>query len=162
MKKHCRSCKAHKCGSFSLPRVCWTVLTFIGVTHVPISSSPMSRTQLATACSIVACVASVSMRVRQESWDECKKRGKSGDGKGENKTLARKMHDFEKLHSPTNTASDWCGAGSVDYIAINSSIKPGVLFLSSLIWFLVADYKYFGLIFIWIVFVRRLIRSESL
>ena len=28
--------------------------------------------------------------------------------------LARKPHDFEKLLSPTNAASDWCGAGSVD------------------------------------------------
>ena len=26
----------------------------------------------------------------------------------------RKPHDFEKLRSPTNTASDLCGAGSVD------------------------------------------------
>ena len=29
-------------------------------------------------------------------------------------TLARKLHDFEKLRSPTNAAFDWCGAGSVD------------------------------------------------
>ena len=28
-------------------------------------------------------------------------------------TLARKPHDFEKLRSPTNAASDWCGAGSL-------------------------------------------------
>ena len=26
----------------------------------------------------------------------------------------RKPHDFEKLRSPTNIASDLCGAGSVD------------------------------------------------
>ena len=93
----------------------------------------MSRTQLATACLTVSCVASVSTRVRQESWDECIKRGMSGEGKGEKKTLARKVHDFKKLHLPTNTASEWCGAGSVDYIAINTSIKPGVLCLSCLI-----------------------------
>ena len=28
--------------------------------------------------------------------------------------LAGKPHDFEKLRSPMNTASDWCGAGGVD------------------------------------------------
>ena len=31
--------------------------------------------------------------------------------------LARKPHDFEKLRSPTNAASDWCGAGSVDILS---------------------------------------------
>ena len=41
--------------------------------------------------------------------------------------LACKPHDFEKLHSPTNAASDWCGAGSVDYLALETSIKPGML-----------------------------------
>ena len=25
-------------------------------------------------------------------------------------TLARKLHDFEKLRSPMNAAFDWCGA----------------------------------------------------
>ena len=30
--------------------------------------------------------------------------------------LARKPHDFEKLRSPTNAASDWRSAGSVDYL----------------------------------------------
>ena len=34
-------------------------------------------------------------------------------------TFARKPHDFEKLRSPTNEASDWRGAGSVDYLALN-------------------------------------------
>ena len=43
--------------------------------------------------------------------------------------LARKPHDFEKLRSPTNAASDWCGAGSVDYLALETSIKPGMLCL---------------------------------
>ena len=43
--------------------------------------------------------------------------------------LARKPHDFEKLRSPANTASDWCGAGSVDYLALETSIKPGMLCL---------------------------------
>ena len=51
-------------------------------------------------------------------------------------TLARKPHDFEKLRSPTNTASDWRVAGSVDYLAPETSIKPGMLCLrASEIWF---------------------------
>ena len=41
--------------------------------------------------------------------------------------LARKPHDLEKLRSPTNAASDWCGAGSVDYLALETSFKPGML-----------------------------------
>ena len=39
-------------------------------------------------------------------------------------TLARKPHDFEKLRSPTNAASDWCGAGSVDYLALDTCSRP--------------------------------------
>ena len=40
-----------------------------------------------------------------------------------------------KTHSPTNAASDWCGAGSVDYLAIETTIKPGMLCLrASQIW----------------------------
>ena len=51
-------------------------------------------------------------------------------------TLARKPHDFEKLRSPTNAPSDWRGAGSVDYLALETSIKPGMLCLrASQIWF---------------------------
>ena len=62
-----------------------------------------------------ACIASVSARVRRESWDESKKKKEwGGRGKGAKETLARKPHDFEKLRSPTNAAFDWCGAGSVD------------------------------------------------
>ena len=41
--------------------------------------------------------------------------------------LARKPHDFEKLRSPTNAASDWCSVGSVDYFALETSIKLGML-----------------------------------
>ena len=49
--------------------------------------------------------------------------------------LARKPHNFEKLCSPTNAASDWCGAGSVDYLALETSIKLGMLCLrSSQVW----------------------------
>ena len=65
----------------------------------------------------IACVASVSARVRRESWKESKK-GMTGEGEGEGRgkkePLARKPHDFEKPRSPTNAASDWCGASSVD------------------------------------------------
>ena len=69
----------------------------------------------------LACVASVSSRVRRESWDESKK---------------KKKKDSEKLRSPTIAASDWRGAGSVDYLALETSIKPGMLCLrASQIWF---------------------------
>ena len=81
----------------------------------------------------VARVASVSARVRRESW--AKKKEWRGRGRGRKETLARKPHDFEKLRSPTNAASDWCGAGSVDYLALETSIKPGMLCLrASQIW----------------------------
>ena len=50
--------------------------------------------------------------------------------------LARKPHDFEKLRSPMNAAPDWRGAGSVHYLALETSIKPGMLCLrASQIWF---------------------------
>ena len=63
----------------------------------------------------IACIASVSARVRQESSDESKKKKEwGGRGKGAKETLARKPHDFEKLRSPTNAAFDWWGAGSTD------------------------------------------------
>ena len=51
-----------------------------------------------------------------------------GGGVGENEPLARKPHDFEKPRSPTNAASDWSDAGSVDYLAFETSIKPGMLY----------------------------------
>ena len=58
------------------------------------------------------------------------------EGRGDMETLARKPHDLEKLRSPTNAASDWCGAGSVDYLALETSIKPGMFCLrASQIWF---------------------------
>ena len=56
-------------------------------------------------------------------------------GRGKNETLARKPTIFEKLRSPTNAASDWCGDCSVDYLAFETSIKPGMLCLRvSQIW----------------------------
>ena len=58
-----------------------------------------------------------------------------GRGRGKKEPLARKPHDFEKLSSPTNAASDWCGASSVDCLALKTSIKPGMLCLrASQIW----------------------------
>ena len=50
-------------------------------------------------------------------------------------TLAHKPHDFEKLRSPANAASDWRAAGSVDYFALETSIKPSMFCLrASQIW----------------------------
>ena len=51
--------------------------------------------------------------------------------------LAPKPHDFEKLHLPTNAAFDWCGAGNDDYLALETSIKPGMFCLrwvADLVW----------------------------
>ena len=58
---------------------------------------------------------------------EQKKHERLGRGRGTKEPLASKPHDFEKLRSPTNAASDWRGAGSVDYLAFETSIKPGML-----------------------------------
>ena len=75
--------------------------------------------------------ASSSRKLRREQ-----KKGMTGEGEGKKETLALKPHEFEKLRSPTNAASDWCGAGSVDYLALETSIKPGILCLrASQIWF---------------------------
>ena len=38
------------------------------------------------------------------------------------KTLARKPHDFEKLRSPRNAASDQYGDGRVDYLALETQV----------------------------------------
>ena len=57
----------------------------------------------------------------------------TGEGKGGN--ACPQTHNFEKLSSPTNTVSDWCSASSVDYLALETSIKPGMLCLrASQIW----------------------------
>ena len=76
----------------------------------------------------LACVASISSRVIVRKLEQEQKQWK-GEGKGEEETLAHKPHDFEKLGSPTNAAFDWCGAGSVDYLALEISIKPGMFCL---------------------------------
>ena len=113
----------------------------------------------------LACVASVSARVHREKLGQEQKKECRGMERGTKETLARKPlashagvfsgarreeiqaplkmpawevskpHDFEKLRSSTNAASDWCGAGSVDYLALETSIKPGMLCLRTLqIW----------------------------
>ena len=79
---------------------------------------------------MLACVASVSAQVRRKSWDESKKNMIKGEGGGE-ETLARKTHDFDKLRSLTNAASDWCGAGSVDCLALETSINQSIFNLQS-------------------------------
>ena len=59
----------------------------------------------------------------------------TGEREGKEGNACLQTHDFEKLCSPTNTASDWCGAGSVDYLALETSIKQGMLCLhASQIW----------------------------
>ena len=79
--------------------------------------------------------------------------------------LARKPHDFDKLLSHTNAASDLRGAGSVDYLAFETSIKPGMLCFcaSQISSHLICGHRLqcFGLIFIGIVFVQRFMTSES-
>ena len=88
----------------------------------------------------LACVASISARVRQEHWDESNKKKEwqgRGRGRGEKETLARKPHDFEKLCSPTNSAFDWLGAGSVDYFStrnINQNRYVLLTCVADLVW----------------------------
>ena len=84
----------------------------------------------------LACVASVSSQgSSRKMGQERNKNEWRGRGRGKKEPLARKPHDFEKLRSPTNAASDWRGAGSVDYLAFETSIKPGMLcFRASQIW----------------------------
>ena len=89
-----------------------------------------------------------------------------GRGRGKKEMPAHKPHDFEKLHSLTNAASGWRGACSVDYFALETSIKQGMLCLrASQIWsHLICGrtyYRWFGLIFIWIVFMQRFMGLES-
>ena len=58
-----------------------------------------------------------------------------GEGEGKEGNACPQTHDFEKLRSPTNAASDWCSVGSVDYLALETSIKLGMLCLrASQIW----------------------------
>ena len=53
----------------------------------------------------------------------------TGEGKGIEGNACCKPRDFEKLRSPTNAAFDWCDAGGVDYLALETSIKAGMFCL---------------------------------
>ena len=78
-----------------------------------------------------------SLRSRRFRASSSKKLGREqkkyykGGGGREKETLARKTHDFDKLRSLTNAASDWCGAGSVDYLALETSINQSIFNLQS-------------------------------
>ena len=62
-----------------------------------------------------------SKRFRASSSREvgarAKIKGMTWEGEGKKEPLARKPHDFEKLRSPRNAASDWCSASSVDILS---------------------------------------------
>ena len=75
-------------------------------------------------------------RFVQKAGTRAKKKNQwRGRGRGKKETLSRKPNDFEKLRSRTNAASDWCSAGSVDYLVLETSIKPGMICLrASQIW----------------------------
>ena len=97
--------------------------------------SPTSLSLSLGSCEVLACVASVSSRGSSRKLGQEGKNEWRGRGRGKKKPVAHKPHDFEKLRSPTNAASDWRGAGSVDYFAFETSIKPGMLcFRASHIW----------------------------
>ena len=74
-------------------------------------------------------------RIVKKTGTRAKKMNDGGGGWGMKEPLARKPHDFEKLRSPTNAAADWRGAVRVDYLSLETSIKPGMLcFRVSQIW----------------------------
>ena len=79
----------------------------------------------ATGYPAVACEASVSSRGSSRKLGQERKKNE-WQGRGKKEPHARKPHDFEKLRSHKNAASDWRGAGSVDYLAFETSIKPGI------------------------------------
>ena len=60
--------------------------------------------------------ASSSRKLEREQKKEWR-----GRGRGKKEPIARKPYDFEKLRSPTNAASDWCGASIVDCSALETS-----------------------------------------
>ena len=94
----------------------------------------ITKEEFQSVTSDLACVASVSSQGSSRKLGQEQKKNE-GRGRGKKEPLARKPHDFEKLRSPTNAASDWRGAGSVDYLAFKTSIKPGMLcFCASQIW----------------------------
>ena len=99
-----------------------------------------------------------SKRFRASSSREVGARAKlkewRGRGRGKKEPLARKPHDFEKLRSPTNAASDWCGAGSVDILSTRNINQTRYALFTCATDLVLSDLcSQFGLI--WIVFVRR-------
>ena len=66
----------------------------------------------------LACVASVSARIRWESWDKSKKRGTKGEGEGREGHAHQQTPRFWKLKNcvrqRTHAVSNWCGACSID------------------------------------------------
>ena len=87
-------------------------------------------------CDLVACVASVSSRGSSRNLGQEQKKLNYGGGGGERRNrLPANPTIFEKLRSPTNAAFDWRSTASVDYLAFETSIKPGMLcFRASQIW----------------------------
>ena len=66
----------------------------------------------------------------EKVWMRAKRKNEmTGEGEGKEGNACLKTPRFEKLRSWANAASDWCGAGSVDYLALETSIKPGMLCL---------------------------------
>ena len=50
-----------------------------------------------------------------------------GEGRGTKEPLACKPHDFEKLRSWANAASDWHGVGSVESWGLRASVSSSPL-----------------------------------
>ena len=106
----------------------------------------------------IACVASISTRVCLESWDKSKKKKwMMGEGEGKEGNAC--------LQTPRFWKTVKCGL-SVDYLALETSIKQGMLCLhASQIWSHLICGRRLQMvctgIYIWIVFVQRFIRLES-
>ena len=108
----------------------WFVI-FLLVVHFSFSSS--SETQGQLVGSIKCCKRFRASSSKKFGREQKKKKSIKGEGGGgEKETLARKTHDFDKLRSLTNAASDWCGAGSVDYLALETSINQSINLQSSI------------------------------
>ena len=79
-----------------------------------------------------------SKRFRASSSRKLEREQKRNDGGGGGERRNRLPANptiLKKLRSLTNAASDWCGASSVDCLALETSIKPGMLCLRvSQIW----------------------------
>ena len=116
---------------------------------------------------MLACTASVSAQLRRESWNKSKKKRIEGRGGRERrKRLPANPTILKNCVRPQTQLL----IGAVLVVLIKQQLihqSNQVCFVyvhrrSGLIWFVVTDYKCFSLIFIWIMFVRRFIRSKSL